>query len=270
MIKISITTQKGGVGKSIITIALANRLAFQEGKKVLIVDCDVPQISILSNLRTEIKILETVKNKKLNHEILTVFEKKWAKEFEWSQNNSVNKSSIDVISIDDPRIKRNFKNIDRIAQGYDIVLYDLPGTLKDVKLLQEMLQFNYVFIPIEPNTASGSKSISTAAGLAILKDKLSQNSPIDLKEIFLFFNKVNNCSQQHRAGMSQLFITAAKRGFKFLTKSDNMPVYIDSKVLYQSEICTSLLFDTSRILRYTKFETTIQLMIKVICNECEK
>lgn len=268
MVKISVSSQKGGVGKSIITMALANRLAYQCGYKVLIVDCDVPQISILSNLRTELKLFEIIKSKKAGNNQLTTFEREWAKEFE----NSIakHKTGIDVISIDDPRIKRNFRNIDSLSKEYDIILYDLPGTLKEVKLLQEMLRFNFVFIPIEPCSSSGSKSISTAAGLSILKDKYLPSTPVKLEEIFLFFNKVNPCSQRHKHEMSQLYLTAARRGFKFLTKSDDTPAFIDLKVLYQKEICTSLLFDTSNVLRYTKLESTIQLMIKIIRDGWEK
>lgn len=264
MKKISVSSQKGGVGKSIITMILANRLAFQKGYKVLIIDCDIPQISILSSLKTEKKIFEIVRNKKLKQDELTPFEKEWTKEFE--RNISTSRPQLDIISFDDARIGRDFKKIEHYRTDYDFILYDLPGTLKDAKLLQEMLLFDYVFIPMEPNTASASKSISTAAGLLMLKEKFLNTDLVKLEDVYLFFNKVNCCSKQHRNEMSQLYTTAAKRGFVFLTREDGIPLYVDSKVLYQNTLCTSLLFDTVWMLRYTKMEATIQSMIKIITN----
>ena len=50
-IKVSVACQKGGAGKSTITTLLANKLYFEHGKKVIIVDCNYPQLSLLG-LRT--------------------------------------------------------------------------------------------------------------------------------------------------------------------------------------------------------------------------
>lgn len=49
-LKVSFSTQKGGVGKSTITILLASVLHYRLGYDVLVMDCDFPQYS-LSNMR---------------------------------------------------------------------------------------------------------------------------------------------------------------------------------------------------------------------------
>ena len=49
-LKISFSTQKGGVGKSTMTTLLASVLHYRLGFNVLVLDCDFPQHS-LTNMR---------------------------------------------------------------------------------------------------------------------------------------------------------------------------------------------------------------------------
>lgn len=263
MKKISISTQKGGVGKTTISIILANRLCFQLGLSVLLVDCDPPQSSIITNKNTEQNLLEIIKQKKKNNELLEGFEKTWAREFEKTVSEHIN-HKIDVISIDDPLINWDFKKIDRLATNYDIAIYDFPGTLEDTKFLHEMIKFDLIFVPVEPDCKAGAKSTATAAGLYILKQKFKNLPEMNLQDVCLFFNKVNPRSKQHLYNMLQLFRTAASKGFLFLLRSDGAPCFVDYRVIYQNDLSTSFLIDTSRFLRYTKLEAVIQTMIKKI------
>ena len=48
---IALSNQKGGVGKSTMTVLLASYFHYVMGKRVAVVDCDYPQFSIQS-LRT--------------------------------------------------------------------------------------------------------------------------------------------------------------------------------------------------------------------------
>ena len=45
-LKISFSTQKGGVGKSTMTTLLASVLHYRLGYNVLVLDCDFPQHSL--------------------------------------------------------------------------------------------------------------------------------------------------------------------------------------------------------------------------------
>lgn len=51
--KIAITSQKGGLGKSILTIILTNRRSYQKKARTLIINRNIPQASVLSNFKTE-------------------------------------------------------------------------------------------------------------------------------------------------------------------------------------------------------------------------
>lgn len=261
MKKISISTQKGGVGKTTISIILANRLCFQYGLSVLLIDCDPPQSSLISNKNTEQKLLKIIWQKKKNNESLEEFEKTWAKEFERTASGH---GKIDVISIDDPHINWDFKKIDHLATSYDIAIYDFPGTLEDTRFLHEMIKFDQIFVPVEPDCKAGAKSTATAAGLYILKQKFRNLPEMNLQEVCLFFNKVNPRSKQHLYSMLQLFKTAASKGFFFLLRPDGAPCFIDYRVIYQNDLSSSIMVDTSKFLRYTKLEAVIQTMIKKI------
>lgn len=261
MIKIAITSQKGGVGKSTLTIILANRLSYLKKAKTLIIDRNVPQASCVSNFKTEKVLFETIKNKKLNYEELSQQEASWAKYFEASLSTH-GRCKIDVISND--AIPQSPIVAEQLESQYSYILNDLPGTLENSKLLMEMLNYDVVFIPTEPDIKSGSKSLSTAAALNILKNKMEKKFPVKLQAIIIFFTKINPCSKQHQVMMKQLYSIAAKKGFDFLCKNDGTPIYIDYRVRYQSDFACSLFFSTEKLLRYTKLDQAIQAMIEII------
>jgi len=66
---ISVFSQKGGVGKSTISVLLANLFFFQFDFKVAIVDADCPQQSIFKHRKTELEEIPESKllQKKFNN-----------------------------------------------------------------------------------------------------------------------------------------------------------------------------------------------------------
>ncbi len=55
---ISVFSQKGGVGKSTVSVLLANLFFFKYGFKVAIVDADYPQQSVLKSRKREFKVIQ--------------------------------------------------------------------------------------------------------------------------------------------------------------------------------------------------------------------
>ncbi len=265
MLRISIMTQKGGLGKSTFTMILANRLRYYHAEKVLVVDCNVPQISILTNRERELKLLEQIKRKKEIGDELTTKEKAWAIEFEKTAAKTGIKT-FDVVPIYDKTIQKDYNKLNILAKDYDVVLYDLPGSLEDRMLLNVMLTFDYIFVPMEPDAKSGIKSLATAAGLYNLKEKFKNSPNTNLQAVYLFFNKVRN-SKQHREEMSSLYLSSAKKGLEFLTQPDGTPIYVDERVMYQNDLTCSTVFNTEPLLRYTKAAKLIDSIIKTIRHE---
>ena len=62
---ISICNQKGGVGKSSLTVLLASYLHYTLGHDVLVMDCDYPQWSVHAQRERELSVLENSQYYKL-------------------------------------------------------------------------------------------------------------------------------------------------------------------------------------------------------------
>lgn len=264
MTKLAIMSQKGGVGKSTFTTILANRLYYHHNKKVLVVDCNIPQASVTGYRHRDLEMLSTIRQKKVNNEELDSNEKSWAKGFELTASALKGIKTFDVISIEDRQIGKDYSKLEEYAKDYDVILYDLPGSLEDRTLLHTMLSFNFVFVPLEPDCKSGLKSLATAAGLYNLRNMYKNVQGTNLEGIYLFFNKVKTCSRQHKDGMLNLYVTSAKRGFDFLMKADNTPIFVDERVGYQSDLVCSTLFSTEPLLRYTKVEQLMNAITKIL------
>lgn len=57
-IRVSVCSQKGGVGKSSLTVLVASWLHYVMKRNVLVVDCDFPQWSIHTQRERELHVLE--------------------------------------------------------------------------------------------------------------------------------------------------------------------------------------------------------------------
>ena len=71
-IVVAFSNQKGGVGKSTLTVLLASYLYYEKGIKVAIMDCDSPQHSLVGERNRELKtVSETEHLAQMAHELLT-------------------------------------------------------------------------------------------------------------------------------------------------------------------------------------------------------
>lgn len=58
-VRVSVCSQKGGVGKSSLTVLVASWLHYVMKRNVLVVDCDFPQWSIHTQRERELHVLNT-------------------------------------------------------------------------------------------------------------------------------------------------------------------------------------------------------------------
>ena len=57
---VAISNQKGGVGKSAITIMLAGYFHYLKGLNVAVVDCDFPQFSLIRMKERDMRTVESI------------------------------------------------------------------------------------------------------------------------------------------------------------------------------------------------------------------
>ncbi|MGL5236122.1 MAG: ParA family protein, partial [Empedobacter falsenii] len=133
-LKISFYTQKGGVGKSTLTILLASILHYRLGYNVLVMDCDYPQNSL-------IHMRERDKDSIMQNEY---YKQAAIKQFQTLKKKAysiVKCKAEDALEIADTMMKE-------LDQTFDVVFFDLPGTANTKGVLYTLNSMNYIFSPI--------------------------------------------------------------------------------------------------------------------------
>lgn len=163
---IAFISQKGGVGKSTITVLVANLLYFYFGLKVAIIDADFPQHSISKG---RVKELATIQQRQ-NLQAL------YNKIIEDKPPYPIYKTELTSCA----------EEIRKIRGQYDIVLIDPPGALNQDGIVDTINEVNDFFIPILQDNYSLMSSIEL---YSILINKVKPTST-NFSSCHLFFNRV--------------------------------------------------------------------------------
>lgn len=171
-LKISFSSQKGGVGKSAITVLTAAMLHYKMGYQVVIFDCDFPQLSVAKLRERELQaIMKNDHFKRMAH----------------TQFSSLNKKAYPIISCNPDTALQEAK--DFLANSpihYDFAFFDLPGTVNSTGVLQTLLGMDSIFSPM---TADRLVMESTLSFLQVISKIFKTKS--DKKGLHLFWNMVD-------------------------------------------------------------------------------
>lgn len=167
---IALSNQKGGVGKSTMTVLLASYFHYVKGHNVAVVDCDYPQFSIQA-LRT--RDVQNMEKSEVLQKML------------YEQYERTGKKAYPILTSDPGKV---LETADRLAGTCDLVLFDLPGTVNSPGVLETIINMDYVFTPIVQDRMVLQSSLSF---VATLQDFIHQYPKAPLKEIRLFWNKID-------------------------------------------------------------------------------
>jgi cellulose biosynthesis protein BcsQ len=171
---VAISNQKGGVGKSAFTVLIAGYFHYVKGKNVLVVDCDYPQFSIHS-LRERDK--------------QTIAKNETYKQMIVSQFSRLKKKAYPVITANPDEAKDVADNfLETSETPVDVVFFDLPGTVNAKGIFKSIINMDYIFTPIMPDRMAMQSSM---AFVATVQDYIKLNPKAPLKEIHVFWNRVN-------------------------------------------------------------------------------
>ena len=131
---VALSNQKGGVGKSTFTVLLASYFHYLNGYNVLVVDCDYPQHSISAMRDWEVGNIE--KNVHLQNLLVEQFGTSGRKAY--SILNSTPEEARETAG----------RFLEKSELDYDLVLFDLPGTVNVPGVFQSVINMDYVFTPI--------------------------------------------------------------------------------------------------------------------------
>ena len=132
---VAIASQKGGVGKSVFTVLLASVLHYRKDVRVAVVDCDSPQHSIA--LMRERDMENVMKNDDLKVNLYRQYER-------------IRKPAYPVIKSDPEKGVEDLRRyMDEKGETFDIVLFDLPGTLRSEGVVHTVAAMDYIFVPLK-------------------------------------------------------------------------------------------------------------------------
>lgn len=171
---ISICNQKGGVGKSSLTVLLASYLHYTLGHDVLVMDCDYPQWSVHAQRERELSVLENSKYYKLMliRQFKATGRKLWP--------------VIACTPAEAPERESQFLR----DSGYlpAIVLYDLPGTVNTAGVIEIFSALDCLFVPMKADKVVMGSTLSFARTFDL---SLVQNEAVHLKDIRLFWTMLD-------------------------------------------------------------------------------
>ena len=127
---IAFSTQKGGVGKSTFTVLMASYLHYCKGLNVAVMDCDYPQCSVYDMRKREIRQLEI--NLHYQSKAIELFE-------------SLGKQTYPIVCAKpEEGIQKAHEFLAGEPTDYDVVFFDLPGTINNDGVISTFMSMDYV------------------------------------------------------------------------------------------------------------------------------
>ena len=172
---VAFSTQKGGIGKSALTVLMASYFHYAKGYNVGVIDCDYPQYSI-SKMRDRDKEIAN----KIPHYKMKLF----------NQYKILGRKTYPIENAPAPEaIKMAKKMIDEYPnEAPDIIFIDLPGTLNSEGVIQTMASLDYIFSPI---SADRMVLQSTLEFASIINDTIMSTGKSHLQGLNLLWNMVD-------------------------------------------------------------------------------
>lgn len=172
-LNVAFATQKGGIGKTALTVLVAGYLHYRLGYPLAVIDCDFPQYSLYEMRERDSR---------------AVLENEYLKRAAYEQMRQPGRAAYPVLKCrveQAPDTARDLATENR----YDLLFFDLPGTVNSAGILRTIAQMDYIFAPI-----SADKVVleSTLAFLDVLQRMmLGKETTSRLKGLYLFWNLVD-------------------------------------------------------------------------------
>lgn len=139
-----------------------------------VVDCDSPQHSIA--LMRERDMEGVMKNDDLKVNLYRQYER-------------IRKPAYPVIKSDPEKAMEDLRRyMDEKGETFDIVLFDLPGTLRSEGVVHTVSAMDYIFVPLKADNIVMQSSLQFAK---VLEEELIAKGNCNLKGIRLFWNMVD-------------------------------------------------------------------------------
>ncbi|MGC3978467.1 MAG: ParA family protein [Paludibacteraceae bacterium] len=170
---VAFSTQKGGAGKTTLTVLVASYLHYVKNYNVAVIDCDFPQHSIADLRERDFKMVDDDEfYKGMAYEQITRLDgKKFYPVVESSTEEALNDA--DALCEE---------------EEYDFIFFDLPGTLNNKDLIIALANMDYIIAPI---AADRFVLESTLNYLIAVRDTIVNPGKSNIKGMHLLWNLVD-------------------------------------------------------------------------------
>jgi cellulose biosynthesis protein BcsQ len=228
---VSISSQKGGVGKTTINILAASLFHFLGRERVAVIDCDYPQHSLLGLREKELAQLQADPIKAAEFQALGV-------------------QAYPIVGCE---VKEALDVAREMDGHFDLVFIDTPGTINVPGLLELWRQLDYVFMPLEADVLSVEATLPFAAAL----EAFAKGQPGSrLQQYYAFWNKhIKTEKQEFYRRTEELF---AQQNIPFLHSR------LEQSVNYKKEAMRSTMLPLSREFMRLGISGLVQEMAQII------
>ena len=161
---IAFSTQKGGAGKTTLTVLMASYLYYVKGYDVVVVDCDFPQFSIKDMRERDLRKLA------------------------YDQFKRIGKRAYPIVGSRPDNAIETVKPFIESATPPDFIFFDLTGTVNNLGLIKTVATMDYIFCPIAADRFIMESSLKYAS---IINDTLITTGKSNIKGIRLLWNMVD-------------------------------------------------------------------------------
>lgn len=144
---VAFSTQKGGAGKTTLSVLIAGYFYYVKGLKVLVVDCDYPQYSIEEMRRRDGALLE----------VSPSFRKAFAE-----NRQRTGLMPYPLLMAKPEEAMRKVREIIEAGNEIDIVFFDLPGTINNSGVVNVLNCMDCVIVPISADKVVLESSLAFA------------------------------------------------------------------------------------------------------------
>lgn len=171
---VAFSTQKGGIGKTALTVLTSSYMHYVTGKSIAVVDCDYPQYSIMEMRKRDSEL---------------VLKDKHFKRLAYKQFKEIGKKAYPVIMSDPVNaIDAARQLMASSSEKFDIIFFDLPGTMNSKGVVKTLSSMNYIFAPISADRLVLESTLSFAVSI---NENLMSVGKSQIKGLYLLWNLVD-------------------------------------------------------------------------------
>jgi CobQ/CobB/MinD/ParA nucleotide binding domain. len=170
---VAFSTQKGGAGKTTLTVLVASYLHYVKGYNVAVVDCDFPQYSIHDMRQRDMD---------------TVLKDEYYKVMAYEQFTRLQKKAYPVVCSRSEKAPEAAEQLIKTGNPPDFIFFDLPGTINSESIVNTLATMDYIFTPIAADRVVMESSVKFAS---VVNEHLISTGKSNIKGLHLVWNMVD-------------------------------------------------------------------------------